>query len=51
MEKSPKKKAAPRRARDVYMTIRGKKVKSNPRVTRIFRLARKALKGLEVPPR
>lgn len=52
MSKAPTQKTSARRgARVHYVTIRGKKIKTTARGARIFRLATKALKGVEVPPR
>lgn len=52
MDKAPKKKPSARRSGPAhYVTIRGKRIKTTARGARIFRLAKKALKGIEVPPR
>ncbi len=53
MDKAPKKTAKPQRprARAVYVTIRGKRIKTTARGKRILRAVTVALKGLEVPPR
>lgn len=52
MDKAPKQKPSARRSGSAhYVTIRGKRIKTTARGARIFRLAKKALKGIEVPPR
>ena len=49
-ERKAKRKERRSARRAVYVTIRGKRIKTTVRGARIHRLVTRALKGIEVPP-